>query len=763
MKRLTQFLALAVLGLPLATAVPSHAETGDEVMLQGFHWNAYQGGSWYNTLSGSANDIANSGIDIVWFPPPSRTADNAGYLPNEWYNMSSKYGNQGSLKGAIDALHGNGVFCVADIVINHRVGTTNWADFTNPSFPDNNRAIAAGDEYCCETGAADTGESYGAARDLDHTWSPVRDEIKSWLTWLESSTIGFDGWRYDMVKGFGAGYVKEYNDATGPYISIGEYFDYNRQSVINWINGTQGASRAFDFPTRDILYRATSYGEYWRLRDGDGNPGGLIGWWPQKAVTFIENHDTEEARGGEYTAPFPSGNSMQGYAYILTHPGIPCIFWHDWNEFRSELNTLIGIREGQGITDSSTVDIQVADSSKYAAIVNSNTAIKIGGGSWSPTGDWTLAASGSNYAVWTSGSGGGGGGGGGGTTVSVDPATPTAGQSVTITYPSGRSLASSSNVNLYWGTNGWTGVQTTAMTETGSNEWSVTVTVPSSATVLDFVFNNGSSWDNNGGADWHTTVTGGGGGGGGIGGTTVIVDPATPTAGSTVTVTYPSGRSLASSSNVNLYWGTNGWSGVQTTSMSNNGYNDWTATITLPSNATTLDFVFNNGSSWDNNSGADWHVTVTGGGGGGGGGGGSAYYWIEARHSGKALDVSANSMSNGGNIQQWDYVGAQNQQWEITDLGNGYYSIISRSSGKSLDVAGVSTSNGANIQQWTYGGAQNQQFEITDLGNGYVSIEARHSGKALDVQNASTSNGGNVHQWSYVGAQNQQWRLNEVP
>jgi hypothetical protein len=40
--------------------------------------------------------------------------------------------------------------------------------------------------------------------------------------------------------------------------------------------------------------------------------------------------------------------------------------------------------------------------------------------------------------------------------------------------------------------------------------WSITVTPPSDATEIDFVFNNGSGvWDNNGGADWKYPVSGG--------------------------------------------------------------------------------------------------------------------------------------------------------------------------------------------------------------------------------------------------------------
>lgn len=33
-------------------------------------------------------------------------------------------------------------------------------------------------------------------------------------------------------------------------------------------------------------------GEFWRLRDSKGKPPGVLGWWPSRAVTFIDNHDT---------------------------------------------------------------------------------------------------------------------------------------------------------------------------------------------------------------------------------------------------------------------------------------------------------------------------------------------------------------------------------------------------------------------------------------------------------------------------------------
>ena len=41
-------------------------------------------------------------------------------------------------------------------------------------------------------------------------------------------------------------------------------------------------------------------------------------------------------------------------------------------------------------------------------------------------------------------------------------------------------------------------------------------------------------------------------------------------------------------------------------------------------------------------------------------------------NSGKALDVSDSSTTDGGNTQIWAAVGAANQQWRIENLGDGY-------------------------------------------------------------------------------------------
>ena len=93
--------------------------------------------------------------------------------------------------------------------------------------------------------------------------------------------------------------------------------------------------------------------------------------------------------------------------------------------------------------------------------------------------------------------------------VSLNPGTPGAGAGVAVTYdPAGRSLASATNVNMHYGYNGanWTTVPGAAMTKSNAY-WIYSYTVPVAATSIVMCFNNGSTWDNNGSANWTFAVT----------------------------------------------------------------------------------------------------------------------------------------------------------------------------------------------------------------------------------------------------------------
>jgi Starch/carbohydrate-binding module (family 53)/Glycosyl hydrolase family 57 len=92
--------------------------------------------------------------------------------------------------------------------------------------------------------------------------------------------------------------------------------------------------------------------------------------------------------------------------------------------------------------------------------------------------------------------------------VSINPAVPTAGQSVTIAYdPAGRNLSSASNVNIHYGYNGdnWTTPPGEAMAWVDTF-WVFTYPIPAEATSISMVFNDGSTWDNNGALNWNYAV-----------------------------------------------------------------------------------------------------------------------------------------------------------------------------------------------------------------------------------------------------------------
>ncbi|WP_391653109.1 RICIN domain-containing protein [Streptomyces tamarix] len=137
----------------------------------------------------------------------------------------------------------------------------------------------------------------------------------------------------------------------------------------------------------------------------------------------------------------------------------------------------------------------------------------------------------------------------------------------------------------------------------------------------------------------------------------------------------------------------------------------------------------------------------------------NAWYVLVNRNSGKALDVSGASTTDGARVNQWTRNDRTNQQWQFVDSGGGFYRLKARHSDKVLDVSGASTADGAAIQQWADGNGANQQFRLADSDAGHVRLINRNSGKAVEVQGGSTADGGNVVQYTDWGGANQQWQM----
>lgn len=406
---------------PEQTKLESGTGTGREIVFQGFNWESWRR-RWYLELAAKAADLSHCGVTAVWLPPPTQSVSPQGYMPSDLYNLNSSYGSVEELKYCIEEMHSQDLLALGDVVLNHRCAQKQspngvWNIFGG-QLAWGPEAIVCDDPNFEGRGNPSSGDIFHAAPNIDHSQDFVRKDIKGWLNWLRSD-IGYDGWRLDFVRGFSGTYVKEYIEASNPAFAIGEYWDslayehgslcYNqdahRQRIINWINATGGTSSAFDITTKGILHSAL-HNEYWRLIDPQGKPTGVMGWWASRAVTFLENHDTGSTQGHW---PFPRDKLMQGYAYILTHPGTPVIFYDHFYDFgiHDVIAELIEARRRGGIHCRSSIKIYHANNEGYVAQVGDALVMKLGQFDWNPSkenqldGSWhKFVDKGTDYQVW---------------------------------------------------------------------------------------------------------------------------------------------------------------------------------------------------------------------------------------------------------------------------------------------------------------------------------------------------------------------------
>ena len=348
----------------------------------------------------------------------------------KWSNHPTKatlYGTKDDLLSLLRKIKGTGIKSIADVVLNHRAGQQHNEEGERLRWKGDEHIIASDKmtwgymtndppEITSESGGGhiedDGGQDFGG--NLAHSNSEVRDQVKKWMNWLKED-IGFDGWRYDYVKGFAPSHIGEYNFHTTPYISVGEYWQGSTQPIYDWIDQSDQfdvnkKSMAFDFPLQSHL-RSIFWGDkpFQELAAWKNDFVSIAGGWPGKAVTFLDNHDTIDTNRHPYN-DFPADNKrlVQGYTFLLTHPGIPCIFWDHLFRRNSrytydKIRDLCKFRVSAGITNLSRVDILVSEANQYVAMIDNHVIVKIGDSFWSPfglSGFWDLKLSGRGWAIW---------------------------------------------------------------------------------------------------------------------------------------------------------------------------------------------------------------------------------------------------------------------------------------------------------------------------------------------------------------------------
>ena len=352
----------------------------DGVMLQGFYWDSYDDSKW-TVLENQADELSQY-FDLIWIPNSGKTSDyhhtqrkTMGYDPCFWLDHNTCFGTETELKKMIQTFKAKGTGIIEDVVINHKNGLNTWVDFPNEEVGEykitwdneNYTAICITDE--CNSndnigkwstnkkktgGAADTGDDFSGYRDLDHKNAIVQQNVKTYLQYL-TKELGYVGFRYDMVKGFTGDYVGMYNASVNPSydnppFSVGEYWDYDVQKVVNWIVKTKTddkiQSAAFDFPMKQKINAAFGGRQWSKLKDDllTTREG-----YSRYSVTFVDNHDTYRENVRLHY------NICAANAYILTMPGTPCLFLPHWQAYKGTLKKLISLRKAAGINNQSKI------------------------------------------------------------------------------------------------------------------------------------------------------------------------------------------------------------------------------------------------------------------------------------------------------------------------------------------------------------------------------------------------------------------------
>ncbi|MBQ7381842.1 MAG: hypothetical protein IJV61_02270 [Paludibacteraceae bacterium] len=414
-----------------------------DVMLQAFYWNSTSGSSgegggngygrtkWIDLLNGnngsSAEEIG-QWFDLIWIPSVS-AGSGLGYHPSDYSNLSSDRGTKEKLVSLIETIHKNGGRVVADIVINHGDAKSGWCGYgSGYNFGSYGKFVPDG-SYICKTdevnnassgapaecvgfatGNADDGygdeANYAASRDWDHTNANVRNMFKAYLKWLRND-IKIDGFRYDYCKGYHNSHINEYNKAAEAYFSVMEYWDGNVNTLQSRLSDAGWNTATFDFATKYTAFNdGIAADNYYKLQ-GAGLPGAGKARY---AVTFIDSHDSfQRDNGNEFCG---NGNSMslckdklmQAHAYMLSMPGVPCVFWPHWVTFKEPIKAMINARYKVGIHSESSVSDEAGNGYYKATITGTNGQIRLllgpnSGYATTPSG-FTKAVVGTNYGVY---------------------------------------------------------------------------------------------------------------------------------------------------------------------------------------------------------------------------------------------------------------------------------------------------------------------------------------------------------------------------
>lgn len=360
-------------------------------MIQFFEWYLPADCSLWNTAYKEASYLSKVGFNYIWLPPAYKATGgikDVGYGVYDLYDLGefdqkgaipTKYGTKNGYLDAIQVLHENGLKVVADIVFNQKMGAdeterviaiednpTNrteevaepheivaWTKFTFPGRGDTyssfkwNWTHFHGVDWDESEKKSSVFRFYGKhwdelvdkengnfdylmGCDVDLNNVDVVEELTNWGKWYLDLTK-VDGFRMDAVKHIRASFFEDWLKSLNEYaqktlFTVGEYWSGNIESLTSYLDKTNRMISLFDVPLHYNFFNAChSDGNYDMRTIFNGT---LVGTCPDKAVTFVDNHDTEPDQS--LASWIDDWFKPLAYSLILLRKdGLPTVFYGD--------------------------------------------------------------------------------------------------------------------------------------------------------------------------------------------------------------------------------------------------------------------------------------------------------------------------------------------------------------------------------------------------------------------------------------------------
>ena len=362
-------------------------------MMQFFEWNVPDDGLHWRRLAAECPALAHAGIGAVWIPPCTKggAPGSVGYDVYDLYDIGefdqkgtvrTKYGTRAELLAAVNAAHASGMKVIADVVLNHKASADATERFrvvevdandrnrvisepfdiegwTRFSFPGRGAQYSPFQWHYHHFSAVDRDElgkrngifkivgdhkdwahavdgekgnfDYLMSADIDYHHPDVVAEVQQWALWI-IKTLGLDGFRMDAVKHISQHFIKSLIDhvranVPNDFFVVGEYWNADEERLNRFIDESDQEIQLFDVSLHYRLAEASHRGrEYDMTRLFQGT---LVATNPFRAVTFVDNHDSQP---GESLESWVSAWFKPiAYALILLmRDGLPCVFYGDY-------------------------------------------------------------------------------------------------------------------------------------------------------------------------------------------------------------------------------------------------------------------------------------------------------------------------------------------------------------------------------------------------------------------------------------------------